>query len=279
VSDTTSTGTSSSSSRATAAAPGRNASDAATAAAAAGQPRRPGPVEIQAFWQHCFSRVLTEVAAVLLTRSPRVAANSSAPAAPIAAPAAAEMCPRSSFDNPVMKSRVSSLLHFFATNSKWAVVELLTSHVYGYGSSARAMYTSKVLDEAQAAGSAATTAAAAAVAADAVQGSAAAEAPAGPTSCSPAGATGRPSPFAQLQADRGETQAEAPASDPSGQQGSSSSGTAAAAAACVPSLAPSVRSESGVSAASAGAVRTAKGPAQRGLLKLLRVKFKQVVGQ
>lgn len=288
MSDPTTTSGSTSSSAVAGVTPGigPTSSAAATASAAGQLGRRLGPVEIQAFWQHSFSRVLTEVAAVLLTRSAGGAASSNAlaappaPSVPPAPAAAAEMRLRPSFDNPVMKSRVSSLLHFFATNSKWGVVELLTSHVYGYGSSARAMYTSKVLDEAQAA-----IAAAAAAAADAVHGSAAApaeapaEAPAGPTS---PGAADSPSPFAQVQSTgnaSGEIQEEVQPSDPSGQQGSSSSGTAAAAAACVLSAAPSVRSEGGVSSASAVAVHTAKGPAQRGLLKLLRVKFKQAVGK
>jgi hypothetical protein len=176
-----------------------------------------------------------------------------------------------------MKSRVSSFLHFFATNSKWAIVELLTSHMYGYGSSARAMYTSKVLDEAQAAAAAA-AAAAAVLAADAAHTSAAAaEAPAGPTS--PAALAARSSsPFAQVPPAGGEIEAEVSPNDPSGQQGSSRSATAAAAAACAPYTSASVRSE-GDAAGSAGAVRAGKSPAQRGLLKLLRVKFKQAVGE
>lgn len=129
---------------------------------AAGQPKRLGPLEIQDLWRNSYSRVLTDIAAVLLTRSKSTelptgttsastvarAAATAAAAARAAVPAAG-ISPRTSFDTPEMRDRVGTLLHFFATHSKWAVVELLTSHVYGYGSSAKAMFTSKLLPAVQ----------------------------------------------------------------------------------------------------------------------------------
>lgn len=154
----------SSSSSVTSAAPAA-ASDLAASDAGTAQPRRLGPQEIQALWRHSYGRVVAEVATVLLTRSRSRSAqvpgsiNRSA-----AATAPAPGSTRSSFDAPQMQDRVSTLLHLLATHGKWAVLELLTTHVYGYGSSARAMYTDKVLG-AQTAASGTSTAAAGAVAA------------------------------------------------------------------------------------------------------------------
>jgi hypothetical protein len=97
-----------------------------------------------------------------------------------------------------MQDRVSTLLHLLATHGKWAVLELLTTHVYGYGSSARAMYTDKVLgaqatatgaprDAGAAAASAVPAAAAGSVdAAAAGAGSSAAPAPPAPPSAADA---------------------------------------------------------------------------------------------
>lgn len=160
-------GTSTSSSSSTAA-QSSSAVPAATGSAAsaagvdaAGQPKaRLSPEEIQAIWRNSFNRVLTDMAAVLLAK------GSSVPPSPAAAAAAAVSSPaeprlRPSFDTPEMRDRVGSLVHFFATNGKWAVLELLTTHVYGTGSLCRAMYASKTLAAAAATVATAATATAA----------------------------------------------------------------------------------------------------------------------
>lgn len=117
--------------------------------------RKLGPYEIQRLWDHSFSRVMTDIAAVLLTRSSSqelpagvTSASTAARAAALRAPGQVGLTPRTSFDTAEMKHKVSTLLHFFATHSKWAVLELLTAHVYGFGASARAMHTSWVLPSA-----------------------------------------------------------------------------------------------------------------------------------
>lgn len=131
---------------------------------APGQPKRLGPLEIQDLWRNSYSRVMTDVAAVLLTWSKSqelptgvTSASTAQRAAAARTASPAGITPRTSFDTPEMRDKVGGLLHFFATHNKWAVLELLTSHVYGYGSSAKAMYTSKVLGGLSVTGSAAVT--------------------------------------------------------------------------------------------------------------------------
>jgi hypothetical protein len=171
------------------------ASDLAANDASTAQPRRLGPVEIQALWRHSYGRVVAEVATVLLTRSRSRSAQ--LPGSTSRSTAAVSGSARSSFDAPEMQDRVSTLLHLLATHGKWAVLELLTTHVYGYGSSARAMYTDKVLGaQAAASGVSGDAAAAGAVAAAPAAAADSGEAPA-----AGAGNSTAPAPLAPSGAD------------------------------------------------------------------------------
>lgn len=107
--------------------------------AATGQAKRVGPQEIQALWQHTFYRIVTDIAALLLARKPAGAQ------AAAESPAAAAGGPQVIMDTPESRRKISSLTHFLAANGKWAVLELLTDHVFGSGSSARAMYATRTL--------------------------------------------------------------------------------------------------------------------------------------
>jgi hypothetical protein len=253
--------------------------------------RKLGPYEIQGLWDHSFSRVTTQIAAVLLTRSRSpelptgVRPGSTAEcAAALGAPGQPGLFPRTSFDTAEMKDRVSTLLHLLATHSKWAVLELLTAHVYGYGASARAMFASHVQPSA---GFAEAAAGAISFSAEAATGTlsvtAAADAPAGPSAATAAVAGSRVQQAAvpaQAQSEIQPVEPEAPLS--SGSNSFSFQGVFSAGQHRSRSLAPAssgaATGQSGSDAAAGGSAAGSfqgRGSGERRVLKALRIGFKR----
>jgi hypothetical protein len=116
-------------------------------------------VEVQAVWQRQYVPVITDVAYLLAANMEKGATTACAAAA--AVPAADPACARQgSFssgspqalqpqglmvntDSSEFKALVTHLVQFLAAHGMWAVLQLITDHVYGVGASAKALYAAK----------------------------------------------------------------------------------------------------------------------------------------
>jgi len=227
--------------------------------AAAGQAKRVGPQEIQGMWQDTFYRIVTDIAALLLARKP--AGAQAAAESPAAAGG-----PQVSMDTPESRRKMSSLTHFLAANGKWAVLELLTDHVFGSGSSARAMYAARTLAGTAAAAALPVLPSTAPVAAPA--GPDSADTGSGPTAARAAGAAGSgQSRTSEIQP----AEVQSPASV------NSSADSKQPLSGQMPTAAPAAGTRDGsVTEGAAPAVRStaAKAVIDRSLLARLRLKFK-----